>query len=190
MTKNHIYFFIFSLTFLADLFLSQRSRGREHNSNDFTNLSVNRTIFLKNSVTIIESYLQIKSLKVDPLYSYRYAILKNNSKHLINISAKLINTQNENEEIKLKISKQSYVNDDTFDFYEINFKNEPINYEEERFIYISEDYYERLEMLPKKIGLRDNQYVVFKDTINQVSFYQTNNQIVDVMMEKAKTEVV
>lgn len=187
MAKNIFYLFVF---FLADLFLSQRSRGREHNSNDFINISVNRTIYLKLSVTIVESYLQIKSLKVDPLYSYRYAVLKNNSKYLINISAKLINVQNENEEIKLKMSKQSYVSDDTFDYYEINFKNEPINYEEERYLYVEENYYEKLEMLPKKITLRDNQYAVFRDSINQVSFYQTNNQIIDVMLRREKTEVM
>jgi hypothetical protein len=189
MIKNYILFLIFFLAIL-DLCQSQRSRGREHNSNDFVNLSVNRTIYLKNSITIIESYLQIKSLKVDPLYSYRYAILKNNTKHLINISAKLFNLQNDNEEIKLKISKQSYTSDDTFDFYEINFKNEPINFEEDRYIMITEDYYENLDMLPKKIALRDNQYVVFKDTINQVSFYQTNTQIIDVILKSEKTEVV
>lgn len=181
---------IFLFFFLSNIFLAQRGRGREHNSNDFVNLSVNRTIYLKNSVTYSETYLQIKSLKVDPLYSYRYAILKNNSKHLINISAKLINVHNENEEIKLKMSKQSYVSDDTFDYYEINFKNEPINYEEERYIYVVEDYYEKLEMLPKKISLRENQYAVFTDTINQVSFYETSNQIIDVMLRKAKTEVM
>ena len=182
-----IYFFIF---FLANLIATQRSRGREHSSNDYINLSVNRTIYLKNSVTIVESYLLIKSLKVDPLYSYRFALLKNNSKSLINISAKLIILQNDNEEIKLKMSKQSYVSDENFDFYEINFKNEPINYEEERYLLIVEDYYGRLDMLPKKIALRDNQYAVFKDTINQVSFYQTNEQIIDIMLKKDNTEVV
>jgi oligosaccharyltransferase complex subunit alpha (ribophorin I) len=102
----------------------------------------------------------------------------------------LINTQNEEEEIKLKITKESYVSNENFDFYEINFKNEPINFEEERNIYITEDYYERLEMLPKKISLRDDQFAVFKDSINLVSFYQTNEQIVDVALKKANTEVV
>jgi len=90
----------------------------------------------------------------------------------------------------LKISKQSYVNDENFDFYEINFKNEPINHEEERIIIIVEDYYERLDMLPKKITLREDQYVVFKDTINHVSFYQTNYQNTKILLRKEKTEVM
>lgn len=181
------YFFIF---FLLKYISNQRTRGREHNSNDYINLNVNRTIYLKTSVTFIETSIQIKSLKVDPLYSYRYAVLKNNSKFLINISAKLINPQNEQEEIKLKMTKESYVSNENFDFYEINFKNEPINFEEERNIYITEDYYERLEMLPKKIALKDDQFAVFKDTINLVSFYQTNEHIVDIALKKANTEVV
>ena len=53
-----------------------------------------------------------------------------------------------------------------------------------------EDFYERLEMLPKKITLREDQLAVFKDTINHVSFYQTNSQRTKVILKKEKTEVV
>lgn len=185
---NQLYCFLLFL--LYQIISSQRSRGREHTSNDYINLSVNRTINLQNSVISIKTKILLKSLKVDPIYSYRYTVLKNNSKSLINIQATLVNSLSKSEDIKLKISKQSYVNDENFDFYEINFKNEPINYEEERYITVVEDYYERLDMLPKKITLREDQLVVFKDTVNHVSFYQTNYQITKVVLKKEKTEVV
>ncbi len=102
----------------------------------------------------------------------------------------MINQMNDEDEIKLKISKQSYVNDDNFDFYEINFKNEPINHEEERIIIVNEDYYERLEMLPKKISLREDQLVVFKDAVNHISFYQTNNQRTKILLRNGITEIM
>ena len=185
---NHIsYLLVFLLT---QIISSQRSRGREHTSNDYINLAVNRTIDLRYSVISINTRILTKSLKVDPIYSYRLPILKNNTKSLISISAKLANTQNENEDITLKITKQSYVNDENFEFYEINFKNEPINYEEERYIVINEDYYERLDLFPKKINLKEDQLVVFKDTINHVAFYQTNNQTTNVVLKREKTEVM
>jgi hypothetical protein len=185
---NQLYYFLLFL--LSQLTISQRSRGREHTSNDYLNLSVNRTIDLQNSVISIKTKILLKSLKVDPIYSYRYTVLKNNSKNLINIQATLVNPNSEGDNIKLKIAKQSYVSDENFDFYEINFKNEPINYEEERFVTVVEDYYERLDMLPKKIMLREDQLVVFKDTINHVSFYQTNFQMLKVLLKREKTEVM
>lgn len=185
---NQFYYFLLFL--LSQIIYSQRNRGREHTSNDYINLSVNRTIDLRNSVISIKNKILLKSLKVDPIYSYRYTVLKNNSKSLINIQATLVNPLNEGEDIKLKISKQSYFNDENFDFYEINFKNEPVNHEEERYITVVEDYYERLDMLPKKIMLREDQLVLFKDTINLVSFYQTNYQTTKVLLKKEKTEVM
>lgn len=185
---NQLFYFLLFL--LSHIINSQRSRGREHTSNDYINLSVNRTIDLRNSVISVKNRILLKSLKVDSIYSYRYAVLKNNSRSLINIQATLVNSIHEGEDIKLKISKQSYVGDENFDFYEINFKNEPINYEEERYITVVEDYYERLDMLPKKIMLREDQLVVFKDTINHVSFYQTNYQLTNIILKKDKTEVM
>jgi len=185
---NIFYYFLFFIFY--ELISSQRSRGREHTSNDYLNLSVNRTIDLRHSVISITTKITLKSLKVDPIYSYRFIVLKNNSKSLINIQAKMINQMNDEDEIKLKISKQSYVNDDNFDFYEINFKNEPINHEEERIIIVNEDYYERLEMLPKKISLREDQLVVFKDAVNHISFYQTNNQRTKILLRNGITEIM
>ncbi len=65
-----------------------------------------------------------------------------------------------------------------------------MNYEEERILIITEDYFERLELLPKKISIKEDQLVVFEDTINHVSFYQTNSQNVKVILPKERTEIM
>jgi len=75
-------------------------------------------------------------------------------------------------------------------FYEINFKQEPMNDEEERMLYIEENYYNRLQMLPQKIVLRENQYVVFHDSINFISSYVTNNQKTDVILPSDRTDIL
>jgi len=82
---NQIFYFLIFL--LSQIINSQRSRGREHTSNDYVNLSVNRTIDLMSSVISIKTKILLKSQKVDPIYSYRYTVVKNNSKSLINIQA-------------------------------------------------------------------------------------------------------
>jgi hypothetical protein len=165
-------------------------RVREHMPTDYTNQSVNRTIDLTSNIIRIETQILIKSMKVDPIYSYRLPLLKNITKNLIHIDARF-ESQSDNEIIKLKITKDhSKQSDDKFDFYEINFKSEPMNFEEERILIITEDYFERLEMLPKKIALKDDQSVLFKDTINHVSFYQTVSQYVKVRLLDPKTQVV
>ena len=176
--------------YLAELFLSQRTRGREHSSNDFVNVQITRTVDLSYSILTVSSEILIKSMKVDPIYSYRFPILKNSSKSLINVEAKLKSTAGDDEVIALKVSKQSFVSSDEYDFYEINFKSEPMNYEEERVLIITEDYYDRLELLPKKITIKQDQYVVYSDTLNHVSFYQTNSQNIIFKLPTERTEIV
>jgi hypothetical protein len=176
--------------YLAELFLSQRTRGREHSSNDFVNVKITRTVDLSYSILTVSSEILIKSMKVDPIYSYRFPILKNSSKSLINVEAKVKSTAGDDEVIALKVSKQSFVSSDEYDFYEINFKSEPMNYEEERVLIITEDYYDRLELLPKKITIKQDQYVVYSDTLNHVSFYQTNSQNIIFKLPTERTEIV
>jgi hypothetical protein len=117
-------------------------------------------------------------------------ILKNASRYLINLSAKLKSAAYEDEVIRLKVSKQSYQSESPFDYYEVDFKSEPMNYEEERVLILTEDYFERLEMLPKKISINEDQLVLFEDTINHVSFYQTLTQRVKVMLPRERTEIM
>jgi len=187
---NTKFCFAILLAYILDVIYSQRSRGREHTSNDYVNLSINRTIDLSNSITHITSHILIKSMKVDPIYSYRLPLLKNSSRALVNLAAKLKSASGDEEVISLKVTKQSLPVEDIYDYYEVNFQSEPMNYEEERVLIINEDYFERLEMLPKKITLKDDQLVVFTDSMNHVSFYQTNTQMTTVILPRERTEVV
>jgi hypothetical protein len=182
---NH---YILLLIAFIKVILSQRNR--EHMSTDYANLSVNRTIDLTSNIVRIETHILIKSMKVDPIYSYRLPLLKNSTRNLINIDARF-ESQTDNEVIKLKLSKEhNKQNEETFDFYEISFKSEPMNHEEERMLVITEDYFERLELLPKKIALKDDQYVLFKDSVNHISFYPTTQQYVKVKLADPKTQVM
>ena len=182
---NHVIF----LFIICVKYIFSQNRGREHMSTDYTNVNINRTINLSKNIFTIETRILIKSMKVDPIYSYRLPLLKNSSQYLINIDAKF-KSVNEDEQIKLKISKQYKHGEDIFDYYEINFKSDPMNYEEERILTIREDYFERLAMLPKKISLKDSQLVVLSDSINHVSFYPTSNQVTNVILPDSKTEVM
>jgi oligosaccharyltransferase complex subunit alpha (ribophorin I) len=95
---------------------------------------------------------------------------------------------NEEETIPLKISPLREKNN-VYEFYEFNFKSDPMNHEEERFLVIIEHYKDKLQMLPKKIYLKEDQLAVFTDTINHVSFYNTNNQKILVKLPSDKSEV-
>jgi hypothetical protein len=186
---NLIHSLILFLTTLFHIVLTQRGQRREHTSNDYINLSINRTIDLTTPIFKIESKILIKSMKVDPIYSYRLPIMKNSSKYLVNLSAKL-QSASEDEIINLKVNKQSFVADDTFDYYEINFKSEPMNYEEERILIVGEEYFERFQLLPKKITIKEDQLVLFVDTVNHISFYQTNTQTTTVTMPHERTNLM
>ena len=175
---------------LLDLFISQRNRGKEPTSNDFTNLQVNRTIDLSFSIIKIKSEVLIKSMKVDPIYSYVFPILKNSTKNLINLSAKLKSSSGDEEVISLKVSKINLQVGILYDYYEVNFKSEPMNYEEERILIISEHYYEKLQLLPKKITIKENQLVIFSDSINHISFYHTISQRTIVTLPHERTDIV
>lgn len=183
---------LFITLFLIDLFFSQRNRGREHSSNDFVNVKVDRLIDLSYSIIQIKSEILIKSMKVDPIYSYKFPILKNSSKYMINLNAKLKSLASEEKEdiISLKVTKQSTPSTDEYDYYEVNFKSEPMNHEEERVLIITEDYFEKLDLLPKKIQLKDDQLVVFQDSLNHVSYYQTNSQKIHIKLPSERTEIV
>jgi len=178
------------LSIIYNSVVSQKYRGKEQLSTDFTNLQVNRTIDLTKLVIKIESKVLIRSNRVDPISSYRLPLLKNSSKYLVNFSAKLQSASDDEDLLKLKISKQNVNLDDNFDYYEINFKSEPMNHEEERVLIIREEYFEKLELLPKKISLKQDQLVVFEDTINHLSFYTTNKQIINIKLPTERTELM
>jgi hypothetical protein len=187
---NIKYSILFLSLYLLELIMSQNNRGKEHTSNDYLNLEVNRTIDLSNSIMHITSRILIKSMKVDPIFLYRFPILKNSTKHLINVGAKLKSSSGDDEVLNLKVTKQSLPADNIFDYYEVNFKSEPMNYEEERILIINEDYYERLSLLPKKISIKDDQLVVLTDSVNHISFYHTKSHNTVVYLPHERTEIV
>jgi oligosaccharyltransferase complex subunit alpha (ribophorin I) len=179
---------LFLLAIIYSYISTQQSRGRENSSGDYVNLNINRTIDLADNVIKVETKILIKSLRIDPIYTYKFPIIKNNTKSLVLLKATIMST-GENENITLKISPLREKNND-FEFYEFNFKSEPMNNEEERFLLITEHYAEKLEMLPKKISLIMDQLVVFSDSANHVSFYSTNTQQTNVLLPSPKTDVI
>lgn len=192
MKINIQYVYLLITFYIAEVIFSQRGRGQEHSSNDFTNISVNRTINLANDIIHITSEILIKSMKVDPVYSYRLPVLKNSSKYLINIVTQFKSTSGDDEGniIKLRVTKQSHQSDDQFDFYEVDFRSEPMNYEEERVLIVKEDYFERLQLLPQKISLKEDQLVIFSDTVNWPSYYQTKEQKTTVILPTERTDLM
>jgi len=170
--------------------ITQKYRGKEPASTDFVNLQAGRTIDLTKLVIKIETRLLIKSNKVDTISSYKFPLLKNSSRHLIDIHAQMKSSEEESDILTPRISKVNSNIDDEYDYYNIDFNSEPMNYEEVRVLTIIQEYSERLELLPKKMTIKENQLVVFSDTINFLSFYTTNNQKTLVKLPFENTELM
>ena len=181
---------LISLLDIFYLIYSQNRRGTEYSSNDFQNSDVRRTIDLRGNVIHIETTLVIKSLRLDPTFTYRFPLLKNNSLSLVFLKANLKSSDGREEVSGIKINKLIRVTDENFEFYEINFKSEPMNTDEERLLVIQEDYFGRLAMLPKKITLKEDQLVVFQDTQNYISAYTTLDQRTELTLPSDKTDVM
>ena len=163
------------------------TRGsNDYSMTDFENLSAKRSISLKNKIIRVENEVLIKSTKVDPLYSYRYILNKNASQSLIHLSAKM--SPENQEPIELEIKKNS--EDADYIYYDISLKDFPMNYEEERTLVVKEDYFEKLQFYPKKIQIKDDQYALYKDSLNYLSAYQTNQQETVVTLPNEKTSIV
>ena len=174
------------LAFIINLSIIISYRGIEHRSEDFVNTRVDRKINLSQNVMTIANKINFKSNKPDAAYAYRYAILKNNTKSLIYIDAVLRSTGE--GDITLKLDKVK--GNDQFDYYDISFKNYPLNQEEERSILVTERYFEKLQPLPKKITLKEDQLVLFEDSINLVSLYETETQATNVEFLNDKINIM
>ena len=185
-----INFLLISLINLLIYVFSQNRRGTEFSSKDFVNSDVRRTINLKNSIIKIETTLTIKSQRVDPNFTYRFHLIKNHTQSLVYLKAVLKSIDGNEEVTGIKINRLTRIVDENFDFYEINFKNEPMNNEEERLLFIQEEYFGRLQMLPKKITLKEDQYVLLQDTQNYVSVYNTIDQRTEIILPSDKTYII
>lgn len=171
--------------------LSQgKSRNTEYSSSDFLNKKASRTINLSNRIIEYETKINIVSQRIDPIFVYRFPILKNNSLSLVNLKAVLMSHDGKEEVTGIKINKLNRLSTETYDVYEINFRNEPMNNEEERILIISEHYFGKLQMLPKKIAIKDDQLVLFEDTQNLFSLYNTLEQELEVKLPHDKTKVI
>ena len=148
----------------------------EHNSEDFINLKVNRTVSLMENIVEITTEILIRNNQVDPADTYRLPILRNNSGNLLFIEAHMSSTdQGDDSLIKLKTHKQHESNPD-FIFYDLSFRKEPMNNQEERLLKIKEYYQNQYDMLPKTIYLTEDQFSVFTGNYNYLSFYETTEQ--------------
>lgn len=166
------------LLFLIPIIVKGYQKESNHQSTDFTNQKVNRIVKLQGNIVRITNEIVIKSEKIDPSYSYKFPILKNHSDYLIYLNVK-IKSDFENEEVSNIKLKQINSDNDMFNFYEIGFKSEPMNNEEERIVIIEEHYFKKHELLPKKIGLKEDQLLVMQDTVNHISFYPSKTQHVE-----------
>ena len=187
MQISYIFAVIFNLLLIE---VSSQNRRTEFSNKDFINSDVRRTVDLTSSIIKVETTLLIKSLRVDPTFTYRFPLLKNHSIHLVFIKAVLKSNDGREEVSGVKINKLNRIIDEHFDYYEVNFKNEPMNNEEERILVINEDYFGRLDMLPKKIPVKEDQLVVFTDTQNFISVYSTSDQRSEVIFPNDKTEIL
>ena len=187
ISVNHILLYCFSFFVYLSNFVYSKS-GMNHLNTDFENIQVNRTIDLNNHIVKVESRILVKNNKIDPANSYRLPLLKNITKNLLYLEAKMSAVEEETE-ITLKIHKQHKTNED-FVYYDLSFRSEPMNNEEERIIIISEYYSDQFELLPKEIYLTDNQYVVFHSTKNFISFYKTKQQTTRVSLPIEKNKIL
>lgn len=183
---------MFILPVFLNLLVQIFTQGRrvEFSANDFVNSDVRRTIDLSKTIIKIETSVMIKSHRVDPIFSYRFPLLKNHSHVLVYIKASLKSADGREEVSGVKVNKLNRIVDDTYDFYEVNFKAEPMNQEEERLLILTEHYSGRLELLPKKVTVKEDQLVVFKDSQNYVSVYTTNDQRTEVIFPNENTEIL
>lgn len=180
--------FIFIATFLYSIYQSTQSK-QVFTSEDFQNIQVNRTIDLTNHIIKIKTKILIKNNKIDPVNTYRLPLLKNQTSNLLQLEASMSALLEEDSTINLKIHKQQKANND-FTFYDLSFRSEPMNYEEERLLVITEYYANQFDLLPKKIYLTEDQYVVFTNTQNFVSYYATATQRTKIKLPVEKSKFI
>lgn len=171
--KTSLYLITF-LSLIVDSLLKYHKA--DHSNDDFTNINVNRTINLVSNIVEVTTSIQIRNNQVDPADVYRVPYFKNNTSNLLFIEASMKSVDEEDEtNIKIKVHKQHAAHEN-FTFYDLSFRSEPMNHEEERLIVIKEYYYNQYEMLPKSITLLEDQLSLYRGVYNFISFYETLEQ--------------
>ena len=143
------------------------------------NLNVERIINLINEVTYIEINITIKNTDLDSIDNYDYIIFKNYSKFLLTIN---VESDNYNPEIK-KVKEN-----EIYEYYKITF--EPIKQNEEITIKVNEHYFNSIKFLPEKITLKQDQKMLYKQTLNFLSSYLTKEQKTEIYFEKKSIRLI
>lgn len=179
------------LTFLIyNLFVNVNCvRHGSASTNDFYNLELHRSIDLSNHIVKIETYIVIKNNQISPIDFYRLPLMKNLTNNLLHIEVSMSAVEDSDEEIKISKHKQQQANNN-YTYYDITFRGDPMNNQEERILKIKEYYSNQYEMLPKNIYLTDNQYVVYNGYVNSVAFYKTGKQITTIILPELNKEDV
>ena len=146
---------------------------------NIVNLNVERSINLINEVTYIEINITIKNTDLEPIDNYDYIIFKNYSKFLLTIN---VDSNNCHPEIKKLNDNEIY------EYYKITF--EPLNQNEEITITINEHYFNSFIFLPEKITLKQDQKMLYKQTLNFLSSYLTKNQKTEIFFEKKNIRLI
>ena len=146
---------------------------------NIVNLNVERSINLINEVTYIEINITIKNTDLEPIDNYDYIIFKNYSKFLLTIN---VDSNNCHPEIKKLNDNEIY------EYYKITF--EPLNQNEEITITVNEHYFNSFIFLPEKITLKQDQKMLYKQTLNFLSSYLTKNQKTEIFFEKKNIRLI
>ena len=144
-----------------------------YSSNDFENTEIIRNIDLNNNIITFRTSITFKNKNISPLDSYTLILSQNTSQFLINFEI-----TSYQKTIKYSFSKQ----DKNYLYYLIQFDS--LKPEETLTIEIKEDYFDLLKFFPKKIKIKQSQYMLYEDSINTLSVYSTKSQTTLINLPK------
>lgn len=143
-----------SLVFASNIFfilvfmIKEYSSFSKINSDDITNISIERSLDLRNNLMEASTKIKIKANNYNPIDVYRYLLMRNTTNNLLHIEAYMIINDDSldydfdsSSLIKLNLTHVNHMPSiDHLSFIDISFKNDPLNYNEERLILILEYY--------------------------------------------------
>ena len=143
------------------------------NENDFVNEKIKRTIDISKNIITIENEITI--IKTSNTDVYRYLIPKNNTNFLLRVTA--------NSKTIKKLDIKKIYSEKDYDIYEIQLQGSSE-------ITIHEDFFEKIEFLPKNILINENQLELFRDFINLLSCYLTKSQTTTIILPSENTRIL
>jgi hypothetical protein len=183
--SEKITFFLFIFSYFEQIFTQYGKK--EINNNDIINLKMTRSIDISKNIIKIANEVLIKSNKNDVLSTYRLPLARSENKFRLHLNAYMKSTH-EDEQIDLKMQHSN--SDADYDYWDLNFYSDPMNFEEERILIIDEHLYGNMQMLPREITLLDNQNSLLNMSLNLISFYATNKMEVKVKLPNMGTKLM